>query len=58
MKVERKFVVNQLQALEFPANVRKRLAGSQWADNPNTIFRSSQINLGIGFATPSSPKRR
>lgn len=26
---------------------------SQWVDNANTVFRASQINLGVGFATPS-----
>jgi hypothetical protein len=26
---------------------------SQWVENPNTVFRATQINLGIGFASPS-----
>lgn len=27
--------------------------GGQWVDNPTSIFRNSQVNLGIGFASPS-----
>jgi hypothetical protein len=54
IKPERKFVVNQLLALGIPIQTfGSGWPGSRWADNPNAVFRSSQINLGIGFATPS-----
>ena len=54
MKMERKFIVNQLLALGLPIQTfGSGWPGGQWADNPNQIFRSSQNNLGIGLATPS-----
>lgn len=54
IKPERKLIVEQLNQ----AGVTINLFGagwpqSQWVDNPNTVFRSTQINLGIGFASPS-----
>jgi spore maturation protein CgeB len=54
VKVERKHIVNRLQQ----AGIHTELfgtgwPGAQWVDNPNSIFRTSQINLGIGFASPS-----
>jgi hypothetical protein len=54
IKPERKLIVEHLRS----AGISIQLFGrgwpdSQWVDNPNTIFRGSQINLGIGFASPS-----
>jgi len=54
IKVERKDVVDRLER----SCIRTELFGTgwprgQWVDNPNTVFRDSQINLGIGFASPS-----
>ena len=53
-KPERSIIVNQL----IEAGIPIQLFGSgwpnaQWVDDPNAIYRSSQINLGIGLATPS-----
>ena len=53
-RFERVQIVNELQR----AGLNVQLFGvgwpdSQWVENPNTIFRDSRINLGIGFATPS-----
>ena len=54
VKVERKFVVNQLQRAGVHIELFGRgWPGSQWVENPNSVFRDSQINLGIGFASPS-----
>ena len=54
VKVERKFVVNQLRR----AGIEIQTFGRGWPDsqfvrNPNEVFRGSQINLGIGLASPS-----
>lgn len=54
VKVERRHIVNRLKA----AGIHTELfgtgwAGGQWVQNPNAVFRDSQINLGIGFASPS-----
>ena len=53
-KPERELVIGQIQQAGIPI----RLFGSgwpdtQWVDHPNTVFRGSQINLGIGLASPS-----
>jgi hypothetical protein len=53
-KPERELVIGQIQR----AGIAIQLFGSgwpntQWVDNPNTVFRGSQINLGIGLASPS-----
>jgi len=54
VKVERKFIVNELQSAGIDVRLfGKGWPGSQWVENPNSVFRSSQINLGIGFASPS-----
>jgi hypothetical protein len=54
VKVERKYVVNQLQSAGIPIQLFGRgWPGSKWVESPNSIFRDSQINLGIGFASPS-----
>ncbi|HEV2394979.1 MAG TPA: glycosyltransferase [Verrucomicrobiae bacterium] len=54
-KPERGTVIDQL----LQAGIPIRLFGegwphSQWTDDPYSVYRSTQINLGIGFATPSS----
>lgn len=54
VKVERTFVVNQLRR----AGIEIRTFGRGWPDsefiqNPNEVFRCSQLNLGIGLASPS-----
>jgi hypothetical protein len=54
IKPERKTMIEQLRH----AGVSISLFGAgwpntQWVDDPNAVFRSTQINLGIGFATPS-----
>ena len=53
-KLEREFIIGQLRR----AGVKINLFGAgwpetQWVDDPNAVFRSTQINLGIGFASPS-----
>lgn len=54
IKVERKYVVNQLQSAGIHIELFGRgWPGGQWVENPNSVFRDSQINLGIGFASPS-----
>ena len=54
IKVERKYVVNQLQSAGIHIELFGRgWPGSRWVENPNSVFRDSQINLGIGFASPS-----
>jgi spore maturation protein CgeB len=54
IKVERKYVVNQLQSAGIHIELfGQGWPGSQWVENPNSVFRDSQINLGIGFASPS-----
>jgi Glycosyl transferases group 1 len=54
IKLERVAVIRELQRRGL--SIRLFGAGwpnSQWVDNANAVFRASQINLGIGFATPS-----
>ena len=54
VKVERKHVVNQLQSAGIHIDLfGLGWPGSQWVKNPNSVFRDSQINLGIGFTSPS-----
>ena len=54
VKVERKYVVNQLWSVGIHTELFGRgWPGSKWVENPNSVFRDSQINLGIGFASPS-----
>jgi hypothetical protein len=53
-KVERSAVLGELRN----AGISVSLFGagwpdSQWVENPNAVFRATQINLGIGFASPS-----
>jgi hypothetical protein len=54
IKVERKYVVKRLESAGIHVELfGKGWPGSQWVESPNLIFRHSQINLGIGFASPS-----
>jgi hypothetical protein len=53
-KIERSAVIEELRS----AGIRVSLfgsgwPGSQWVENANTVYRGTQINLGIGFASPS-----
>lgn len=53
-KVERAAIIDELGR----AGISVSLFGggwpnSQWVENPNNIFRDTQINLGIGYASPS-----
>ncbi|MGH7953830.1 MAG: glycosyltransferase family protein, partial [Limisphaerales bacterium] len=53
-KPEREIIINELLRFGIPI----KLFGSgwpngQWVDNPNAIYRGTQINLGIGLASPS-----
>ena len=54
-KPERGALVEQLNALGMaPQLFGKGWINSRWAEDPQTIFRSSQINLGIGYALASA----
>jgi spore maturation protein CgeB len=52
-KPEREVVINELLRLNVPIH----LFGGGWPNShwvkPNTIYRETQINLGIGLASPS-----
>lgn len=53
-KPEREIVINELLRYRIPINLfGSGWPGSQWVDNPNAIYRGTQINLGIGLASPS-----
>ena len=53
-KPEREVIIGRLQRAGISPNLfGSGWANGQWVANPNAIFRSTQINLGIGFATPS-----
>ena len=51
-RLERQAFINQLHTFNVPINV---FGGGWpeggWTQNPRTIYRSSQMNLGIGFST-------
>lgn len=54
-KPERGALVEQLDALGMaPQLFGKGWKNSRWAEDPQSIFRSSQINLGIGYALASA----
>lgn len=53
-KPERVVVIGELKRAGLKINLfGAGWPNSQWVDNPNAVFRSTQINLGIGFASPS-----
>ena len=52
VKRDRETIVNRLLAEGVPiALFGKGWPDTQWVDSPAQIYRASQINLGIGFAT-------
>lgn len=54
IKPERKFIVDQILAAGIPIQLfGSGWPSTEWVDNPNTVYRNTQINLGIGFASPS-----
>ena len=54
IKPDREVIVNRLLAEGVPIDLfGKGWPNAQWVENPTEIYRSSQINLGIGFATPN-----
>lgn len=54
-KPERAELVEKLDSLSMsPKLFGKGWKNSYWADDPQTIFRNSQINLGIGYAIASA----
>jgi hypothetical protein len=53
-KPERALIIDQLAAAGIPVQLfGSGWPNSQWVESPNAVFRSTQINLGIGFASPS-----
>ena len=53
-KPERVVVIGELERAGLKVNLfGAGWPNSQWVDNPIAVFRGSQINLGIGFASPS-----
>jgi Glycosyl transferases group 1 len=53
-KVERSAIIEEVRRAGILVSVfGSGWPNSRWIDNPNTLYRSTQINLGIGFATPS-----
>lgn len=54
IKPEREAVINELLRHKIPIQLfGNGWPGGQWVDNPNAIYRGTQINLGIGLASPS-----
>jgi hypothetical protein len=51
-RLDRLALINRLRQLEIPiALFGSGWPESQWAESPTQIYRSSQINLGIGYCT-------
>jgi Glycosyl transferases group 1 len=51
-RLERARIINRLRELKIPITLfGTKWPESQWADDPTGIYRSSQINLGIGLCT-------
>lgn len=60
-KVDRETLVGRLRGAGLPVSVfGKGWQGGGWVEDPVAIYRSSQINLGLGMATPhfSTTKNR
>lgn len=54
IKPERKVIIEQLRSTGVPINLfGAGWPNSQWVDDTCQVFRATQINLGIGFASPS-----
>ncbi len=53
-KPERQVVIEQLQSAGVPVKLfGSGWPGGTWVDDPVQVFRASQMNLGIGLASPS-----
>ena len=53
-KPERQFLIKQLLDFGVPIDLfGTGWSNAKWVDDAKTIYRTSQINLGIGFASPS-----
>ena len=53
-KVERTAMIEELRRAGILVSLfGSGWPGSQWVDNANAVFRRTQINLGIGWASPS-----
>lgn len=60
-KLDREVVVNRLRDAQLPITVfGKGWPGGMWVEDPVTVYRDSQLNLGLGMATPhlSTTKNR
>ena len=54
IKPEREVIINELLRCNIPIKLfGSGWPGGQWVDDPNAIYRGTQINLGIGLASPS-----
>lgn len=54
IKPEREIVINRLIEAGVPVSLfGAGWPNTKWVESPTQVYRSSQINLGIGFATPS-----
>jgi hypothetical protein len=54
IKPEREIVIEQLRHAHVPIELfGAGWPNSRWVDDPNSIFRATQLNLGIGLASPS-----
>jgi hypothetical protein len=53
-KLDREIMVNRLRQAKLPITVfGQGWPAAEWVSDPNAIFRASQINLGLGLATPN-----
>jgi hypothetical protein len=53
-KLDRSLIVKSLEEAGIPITLFGRgWCNSKWTDDASSIFRASQINLGIGLATPN-----
>jgi hypothetical protein len=53
-KFDREIIINRLRQAELPITVfGQGWPQAKWVSDTNVIFRASQINLGIGLATPN-----
>lgn len=60
-KLDREALIHRLRAVGLPISVfGKGWQGGGWVEDPVAIYRASQINLGLGMATPhfSTTKNR
>jgi Glycosyl transferases group 1 len=53
-KLDREIIINRLRQANMPVTVfGSGWPKSKWVADANAIFRASQINLGLGLATPN-----